>query len=210
MYECTITTTQPLIETASVYRSKPGYFGRPWQANTSEVVFYNTTIETSNYPGFIDQSLIMPLGWLSTLGGTSSGMYEFGTIENSGVNNTPFRANWATSLTNPVLNDGTAITTFNFTKGTDDWDPIPMLVNNDTLNTNDFVATTAVNVFSYKNTVHVTNVNGATTINVYAINGSLVKSFVTSEDSKFLMQPGFWIINIQAQDGVRTIKLLTN
>lgn len=210
MYECTITTAQPLIETASVYRSKPGYFGRPWQANTSEVVFYNTTIETSNYPGFIDQSLIMPLGWLSTLGGTSSGMYEFGTIENSGVNNTPFRANWATSLTNPVLNDGTTITTFNFTKGTDDWDPIPMLVNNDTLNTNNFMATTAVNVFSHKNTVHVTNVNGATTINVYAINGSLVKSFVTSVDSKFLMQPGLWIVNIQAQDGVRTIKVLTN
>jgi len=30
-------------------------------------------------------------------------------------------------LTNPVLTDGTDITTFNFTKGNDGWDPIPLL-----------------------------------------------------------------------------------
>jgi hypothetical protein len=131
MYECTVTTAQPLVETASIYRAKPGYFGRPWQANTSEVVFFNTTIETSNFPGSVGNSLILPLGWQNTLGGTSSGMYEYGTTEQSGVNNTPFRASWSTSLTNPVLNDSTPITTFNFTKGNDNWDPFPLLIAND-------------------------------------------------------------------------------
>ncbi len=131
MYECTVTTAQPLVETASTYRAKPGYFGRPWQATTSEVVFYNTTIETSNFPGSVGNSLIMPLGWQNTLGGTSSGMYEYGTIEQSGVNNTPSRASWATALTNPILNDGTPITTFNFTKGNDNWDPFPALIAGD-------------------------------------------------------------------------------
>ncbi|WP_291115419.1 pectinesterase family protein [Flavobacterium sp. UBA6135] len=210
LYECTITTAQPLIEIASVYRSKPGYFGRPWQANTSEVVFYNTNIETSNYPGFIDQSLIMPLGWLSTLGGTSSGMYEIGTIENSGVNNIPFRASWATTLTTPVLNDGTAITTFNFTKGNDNWDPLPSLINNDTLSTDDFNPQSSVKVFSANKDIYINNVNGTTTVTVYALNGAKVKSFVTNEDVKFNMTPGLWIVNIQAQDGSKSIKVITN
>lgn len=92
MYKTTITSTNPLVETASSYRSKPGYFGRPWSANTSEAVFYNTTIETSNFPGSVGVSLIQPLGWLNSLGGTSPGMYEYATTEVSGVNNAANRA----------------------------------------------------------------------------------------------------------------------
>jgi pectate lyase len=128
MYECKVTTAIPGTETASVYRSKPGYFGRPWATATSEVVFYNTTVETSNYTGFEGQSLIMPLGWLNTLGGESTKMYEYGSIENSGVNNSSSRATWATKLAVPILTYGTPITTFNFTKGSDNWDPLPQLI----------------------------------------------------------------------------------
>jgi hypothetical protein len=128
MYECKVTSAAPGIETASAYRSKPGYFGRPWTATTSEVVFYNTTIETSNNPSFNGLSLITPEAWLNTLGGASDKCYEFGTIENSGVNNSANRVSWSHVLTGATLNDGTAITTFNFTKGTDNWDPIPSLV----------------------------------------------------------------------------------
>jgi exo-poly-alpha-galacturonosidase len=76
MYQCTVTSAVPQVESASQYRAKPGYFGRPWAANTSEVVFYNTTIETSNNPSFNGQSLIVPLGWQNTLSGNSAGMYE--------------------------------------------------------------------------------------------------------------------------------------
>lgn len=131
MYECRVTSTVPQTETASTYRAKPGYFGRPWQAATSEVVFYNTTIETSNYPGSEGRSLIVPLGWNDSLAGQSPFMYEYGTIEKSGENNAPNRAAWATVLTEPALKDGTAITPLNFTKGSDGWDPLPGLTAGD-------------------------------------------------------------------------------
>ncbi|MCF6130101.1 pectinesterase family protein [Flavobacterium sp. AS60] len=209
MYECTITSAEPLVETASVYRAKPGYFGRPWQANTSEVVFYNTTIETSNYPGFIGNSLIVPLGWQNTLGGTSSGMYEYGTTEISGVNNGPSRATWATYLTSPVLNDATPITTFNFTKGLDNWDPFPQLILDDALGNNDFQPTSKVNVYAYKNTVVISNVKSNTSIAVYAMNGSLVKSFKTDTDTEFNLSKGLWIVHVNAEDGQKSVKLLT-
>jgi pectin methylesterase-like acyl-CoA thioesterase len=134
MYQCHVTSTVPQIETASTYRAKPGYLGRPWQANTSEVVFYNTTIETSNYPGSEGRSLISPAGWNDGLGGQSQFMYEYGTVEKSGENNLPNRASWSTVLTKPTLKDGTAITPFNFTKGSDGWDPFPDLTAGDIQN----------------------------------------------------------------------------
>jgi pectin methylesterase-like acyl-CoA thioesterase len=129
MYECTVTSAEPGTESASAYRSKPGELGRPWTATTSEVVFYNTTIENSNNPSFDGLSLIAPEGWLSTLGGQSNRCYEYGTIEKSGTDNSSNRVSWSKILTSPTLTlDGTAITTFNFTKGTDNWDPIPSLI----------------------------------------------------------------------------------
>ncbi|MCH5196939.1 MAG: hypothetical protein J1F28_09500 [Oscillospiraceae bacterium] len=109
MYECTITSTTPNVDTASTMRSKPGYFGRPWKANTSEVVFFRTTIKTTNHTSASGQSLILPAGWLSSLGGESPYMYEYGTIELSGEDNSASRANWAAYLTKPVLADGTEI-----------------------------------------------------------------------------------------------------
>ena len=125
MYKCAVRSAVPDVESASAYVSKPGYFGRPWQATTSEVVFYNTTVDVSGYPGNEGQSLITPVGWASTLGGESNLMYEYGTNELSGEDNTSSRASWSTVLTSPVLSDATDINTFNFTKGTDDWDPLP-------------------------------------------------------------------------------------
>ncbi len=127
LYECKVTSAEPGVETASTYRAKPGYFGRPWSANTSEVVLYKTKIETSNYPGSEGLSLISPEGWTSSLGGTSDNIYEYGTIEDSGVDNSASRVTWSKVITEPKLTDDTDITTFNFTKGTDDWDPIPEL-----------------------------------------------------------------------------------
>ncbi|WP_242082403.1 pectinesterase family protein [Aestuariivivens sediminis] len=127
MYECHVKSPIPGVETASTNGSKPGYFGRPWAPNTSEVVFYNTTIDSSTYPGSEGLSLINPVGWTSSLGGESPFMYEYGSMEESGEDHSANRVSWSTVLTSPVLTDGTEITTFNFTKGTDGWDPIPIL-----------------------------------------------------------------------------------
>lgn len=114
MYNCTITSTTPGVDTASENTSKPGYLGRPWQGVTSEVVFYNTVIESTNFydPDGTGNygvqetpvSLINDVGWLTTLGGQSEKCYEYGTIELDG--STPKRADWSHVLTEPVLTDG--------------------------------------------------------------------------------------------------------
>lgn len=209
MYECKITTAIPGTETASVYRSKPGYFGRPWAAVTSEVVFYNTTIETTNFPANSGQSLINPIGWNNSLSGESAKMYEYGTTENSGVNNASSRAAWATLLSTPSLTDGTSITTFNFTKGADNWDPIPSLVAAESTLSNKVVQPqTAVNVYTSKNTISISNVKSNTKVLVYGLNGALVKSLETNLDTNFNMNPGFWIVVLNAEDGQKSVKIL--
>ena len=110
MYNCTITSTEPGVNTASEEVSKPGYLGRPWQGITSEVVFYATNIGMS----CDGTSLIVPAGWNSTLGGTSDNVYEIGTSEMvKGVDNTSSRVDWAktsASLEDAKLSDGTLVT----------------------------------------------------------------------------------------------------
>lgn len=203
MYHCKITSAQPMFQTASVYRSKPGYFGRPWAANTSEAVFYNTTVEVSDFPGSVGNSLIMPLGWQNTLGGTSPGMYEYGTVELSGVNNSGNRATWATLLSQPELTDGTAIAPFNFTKGNDGWDPFSETV----LATGSVKSSMGIRVFSDKNKVFIQDVKSNTDVKVYAMNGSLVKFLTASADRSFELPSGIWVINLQNEKGMKSVKL---
>lgn len=213
MYECTVTSATPGTETASLYRSKPGYFGRPWSENTSEVVFYNTKIETSNNPSFNDLSLIMPVGWMATLApgtGQSAKMYEYGTIENSGVNNSASRAAWSTKLATPTLADATAITTFNFTKGSDNWDPLPQLISSENLGVKGNTPTSSVNVLGYKNRIAVSNVKSETSVAIYSIAGAKIKSFKTSQDTDFEFQNGVWIVLIKAADGQKSVKVITH
>ena len=111
MYNCTVTSTVPGVDTASEYTSKAGYFGRPWQADTGEAVFYHTIIEATDSHWYDNSaSLIKPEGWLSTLSGESVLSAEYGTYEMAkDVDNQSARAAWATTLTDPVLADGTTI-----------------------------------------------------------------------------------------------------
>ena len=211
MYECHVKSTVPGVETASTYGSKPGYFGRPWLANTSEVVFYNTTIDESTYPGSEGLSLISPVGWTSSLGGESTKMYEFGTTElASGIDNSGSRASWSTVLSSPTLTDGTSITTLNFTKGNDGWDPIPNLISKE-LSVNDFkIPSNSVKVKAYKGNVYISNVTSKTKIDIYSITGALVKSLQTLKDTSFNFSSGIWIVNVQDAEGVKTVKLIAH
>jgi pectin methylesterase-like acyl-CoA thioesterase len=210
MYECKITSPVPGVESAASYLSKPGYFGRPWQATTSEVVFYNTTIDTTNVAGSVGKSLINPAGWLSSLGGESNKMYEFGTIEMSGENNQAGRASWSTVLNAPTLTGGTEITTLNFTKGTDGWDPIPALIAAD-IESSVFTptaATSSVQIFANGNRMYISNVKSDTKINVYRLDGSLVSTMVTNVDTNFTINNGLWIVRAIAADGSKAVKVL--
>ncbi len=112
MYNCTITSTIPGVDTASEFTSKPGYFGRPWTANTAEVVFYMTNIEATCTNWYaLGASLIRAEGWLSTLSGESNMVGEFGTYEIAlGVDNSANRVGWANVFETEFLADGTPIT----------------------------------------------------------------------------------------------------
>jgi len=210
MYECTVTSAKPFTETASVYLSKPGELGRPWTATTSEVVFYNTTIQATNNPDFNGKSMIAPEGWLSTLGGASNKCYEFGTIEQSGENNSTSRAPWSQVLTTPTLTDGTAINTYNFTKGTDGWDPIPALVAADP----DFQTgvilpqLSSIEVFANGNKLFVSHVTSTTRIDIYGLDGLLVETRNTNVDTNFSFNKGVWIVKVNSIDGNKVVKVL--
>lgn len=119
MNECHVTSVVAGADVDPAYykhnTSKPGYFGRPWQPGTSEVVFYNTKVdaadpywETATDSKTTGKSLIVAAGWDSSLSGESSGMYEYGTVET--VDNSANRVSWATRLTEAKLNDGVYIT----------------------------------------------------------------------------------------------------
>ena len=121
MYNCTITSTTPGVDTASQFASKPGYFGRPWAANTAEVIFYMTNIEATCANWYsLGASLIRPDGWLSTLSGESNLVGEYGTYEIAlGVDNADKRVGWANVFETAFLADGTPITVEAFLG---DWD----------------------------------------------------------------------------------------
>jgi pectin methylesterase-like acyl-CoA thioesterase len=208
MYECSITSARPGIDNASTYLSKPGYFGRPWQANTSEVVFYNTNIEKTNFPGYVDRSLILPVAWMNTLGGESPYMYEYGTHEVSGDNNQAARASWSTLLSEPVLTDNTDITTYNFTKGSDGWDPIPALINADPGTGILTPQGTDVNILYAGSTVYVTNVQSPSVVTVYNLNGILVKAHEINADFSFQLNQGFWIVRVLSQETQNAVKVI--
>jgi len=209
MYECTVTSAKPGTETASTYLSKPGELGRPWQATTSEVVFYNTTIEATNHPDFSGKSMIAPEGWLSTLGGASDKCYEYGTIEKSGENNAAGRVSWAHMLATPTLTDGTAISTYNFTKGTDGWDPLTALIANSGLvKLPTLLNEISVSVYALNGRIYVSNVNGDTKVGVYNLSGNMIKSFRTQNDSNFEMKDGLWIVRVQSKDGNESVKVV--
>lgn len=123
-WNCTIDSTTPGVNTASEFRSKPGYFGRPWTANTGEALFYATNIKAtdpiyvgatvSKEPVAATSSLILPVGWNPGLGGQSAKSAELETTEAyTGVDNTASRAGWATVPTQaPTVADFLG-----------DWDP---------------------------------------------------------------------------------------
>ena len=212
MYECTVTSAKPGIETASVYLSKPGEFGRPWTATTSEVVFYNTTIQATNNPDYAGKSMIAPEGWLGTLGGASNKCYEYGTIEQSGENNAANRVSWSQVLTTPILSDGTAITTFNFTKGTDNWDPIPDLIAADTdiPTGTTSQSSSSVRVYSTGNKLFVSNVPTETRIDIYSLDGLLINTRKTDVDTSFSINKGIWIVKVNSTKGNKVVKVLNN
>ena len=116
MHNCTVSYTTPGVDTASALVSKPGYFGRPWEANTGEAVFAHTVIE----PSYSNDSLILPAGWFDSLSGKSPLCGEYATTEAvPGLNNSAGRVTWAQQFPEAKLKDGTAMDPVTWLNG---WD----------------------------------------------------------------------------------------
>ena len=111
MYNCSVISTVPGVNTASKLPSKPGTFGRAWSANC-EVVFYETIVDSTTTKadgteGTQEVSLIQPIGWKDGLGGNFDRCAEYHTHEIEGT--VPARLDPAQVLDTPVLSDSTAI-----------------------------------------------------------------------------------------------------
>ncbi len=121
MYNCTVKSTTPGVDTASEKTSKPGYFGRPWGADTTEAVFYKTVVEASATDWYeVSPSLIHAEGWKNTLSGSSALCTEWGTYEMAkDVDNSTKRASWTGVLADEKLASGEAISVATFLG---DWD----------------------------------------------------------------------------------------
>ena len=118
-YGCTVTSAKPGVDMVETESAKPGYFGRPW-SGSAETVFFCTKVGKNGAA-----SLIAPAGWNNGLVASGSNRsYEYGTEEEAEVDNSGNRVSWATVLTESKLPDNTEITLFNFTKGSDDWQPL--------------------------------------------------------------------------------------
>ncbi len=220
MYECNVVSPEPGVETASEYSSKPGYFGRPWRATTSEVVFYNTTVTECENPDYTGESLIEAEGWKNTLGGESNLMYEYGTIEENGLDYSGSRASWSTVLTVDTLNDGTEITAYNFTKGDDGWNPLPGLIERDdeiieVVDTAEPGDTTAIAIIKgasdiyttvINNEVYIKNVTSKTDIAIYNLNGVLFYKETIYNETSFPLNNGLYIVTVKTNDGQKAIK----
>jgi hypothetical protein len=144
---------------------------------------------------------------MSTLGGESPYMYEYGTTELSGENNQTGRASWSTILTEPLLTDNTAVTTFNFTKGSDEWDPIPALIDADPNTSVVNPESSDMKIFSAGSTVYLANVKAPSVVTVYNLNGVVVKSIEINADTHFDLSQGIWVINIISQKTQKSVKV---
>ena len=151
---------------------------------------------------------------MTTLSGQSDRCSEYGTTEISGANNAANRVAWSHVLATATLNDGTPITTFNFTKGIDNWDPIPALVAADVKDLSTKVSETpavsSVQLYGYENRIYVSNVKSNTQITLYSVDGAVYKSVKAIADISFTLPAGLWIAKASSIEGNKTVKIVVD
>ncbi len=221
MYECNVVSATPGDDISSDYESsKPGYFGRPWAASTSEVVFYKTDIASCENSSYSGESLIEEAGWLSTLSGESPFMIEAATTEEAeDVDNSDSRVSWAQVLDDDATtftgldSETVTIEPYTFTKGEDGWDPFAIYVNSENGGDGTGIATpseSSVQVYAYKNNVVVKNVTSETLVKVYNLSGQIVKSLVINDSSTFTLPQGYFIVKVDDETGTKAVKVVTH
>jgi exo-poly-alpha-galacturonosidase len=105
------------------------------------------------------------------------------------------------------LTDGTEITSFNFTKGNDGWDPLPGLIEKDLTKVSGSIPESKIEISSYADRIFIKNVNTESVVNIYNTNGVHYESVKIYSDFSFSFEEGFWIVNVRSADGIKTVKL---
>lgn len=201
LYECSVGSATPLTDMAEELSAQPGYFGRPWDVN-GETVFFNTHIAKSR----TGVSMIVPAGWNNGLVSSGSARsYEYGSIEEAGIDNTSKRATWATVLQTPVLPDGTKISLYNFTKGNDGWNPF----NDDNTSFNQAKDQPFIVNYTQDGLLQISQVREDTLVQLYNLQGmQIVSSWLHSGDEHIWTIPaGIYILSASKQDMQYTQKI---
>jgi exo-poly-alpha-galacturonosidase len=111
-------------------------------------------------------------------------------------------------LSSPTLLDGAEITPFNFTKGDDDWDPLPDLISGDVeVGVDQVRKEPKVIVYSFGNKLYISNVQTKTRVNVFNVQGLLVNAFATNFDTHVNLDSGFWIVQVNNREGHKAVKV---
>jgi hypothetical protein len=77
------------------------------------------------------------------------------------------------------------------------------------LSTDNFQSELAVNVLAANKQVSITNIISSTQVDVYNLNGALVKSIKTDVDTSFdLLNAGVYIVNVKSAEGEKSVKVL--
>ncbi|WP_445458124.1 T9SS type A sorting domain-containing protein [Flavobacterium sp. HNIBRBA15423] len=77
-----------------------------------------------------------------------------------------------------------------------------------TLGSDNFKNKLAVNAYTFDNQVYISNIISDTKVNVYNITGQLIKSLNTSIDTNFELTKGFYIVNMESNEGKKSMKVL--
>ena len=111
-------------------------------------------------------------------------------------------------LTTPALTDATEINPFNFTKGTDSWDPISKLISNDVITKSDNKFVSPVQISTYNNKLYVSNLKSSTRLTVYSMDGSLFFNRQLNSDASIAISKGLWIVKANSSEGSKVVKVL--
>jgi len=77
-----------------------------------------------------------------------------------------------------------------------------------TLSSDSFNNKLVANAYGADNQIHLSNITSETKINVYSLTGQLVKSLNTSIDTNFELTKGFYIVNLESNEGKKSVKVL--
>lgn len=77
-----------------------------------------------------------------------------------------------------------------------------------TLSADSFQNNMTATAYTANNQIYLSNITSETKVDVYSLTGQLVKSLHTSNDTNFEFYKGFYIINMESNEGKKSVKVM--